>query len=380
MDFDYSDEQRELKREARKFLEARCPPNLVRRALDQSGGSFDRDLWRDMGALGWFGAVIPEEHGGSGLGYVELCAIAEELGRAMAPLPVASTVYLFAEALLLAGSPEQRATWLPSIASGAVVGCMATSEGPGPLGRKMPAATVENGTLSGIKIPVTDGAVADVAIVLAAESGQDGLFLVDLTQEGVCRTSLNSLDDSRGVARLSFVEARAERLGSRGSGHRLVELLFDRAAVLLAFEQLGGADRCLDMARDYALQRHTFGRVIGSYQAIKHRLADMYVKNELARSNAYYAAWALASNSPDLPVAAAAGRLAASDAYGFAAKENIQIHGGIGFTWEADPQLHFRRARHLSLVCGAPGVWSERLVAALVQKHHRVTGSAEAAA
>ena len=380
MDFDYSDEQQELRREARRFLEARCPPMLVRRALDDPRGSFDRDLWRDMAALGWFGAVIPEEHAGSGLGYVELCAIAEELGRAMAPLPVASSVYLFAEALLLAGSPEQRAAWLPLIASGRVIGCMATAEGPGPLGQTMPATTVEDGKLSGVKIPVTDGAVADAAIVLAAESGQCGLFLVDLNQEGVRRTSLKSLDDSRGLARLSFFEARAERLGSLGSGHRLVELLFDRAAVLLAFEQLGGADRCLEMARDYALQRHTFGLVIGSYQAIKHRLADMYVKNELARSNAYYAAWALSTNSPELSVAAAAARVAASDAYGFAAKESIQIHGGIGFTWEADPQLHFRRARHLSLVCGAPGVWSERLVAALVRKHERITSPTEAAA
>ena len=380
MDFDYSDEQKQLKQEARRFLDAECPSSVVHRSLDQAQGSFDKNLWRKLADLGWLGAVIPEQLGGSGLGYVELCGIAEEMGRAMVPLPISSTVYLFAEALMLAGSPEQQAKWLPLVAAGKVIGCLATSEGPGPLGNRLPTAAVETGKLRGVKVPVTDGAVADIAIVLAMEAGQQGLFLVDLRQDGVRRVSLSSLDDSRGLGRLSFDNARAERLGSHGAGRQLVDQLFDRTAVLIAFEQTGGADRCLEMAREYALQRHTFGRLIGSYQAIKHRLADMYVRNELARSNAYYAAWALASNSPDLAVAAAAARIAASHAYGFAAKENIQIHGGFGFTWEADPQLHFRRARHLSLVCGAPAVWSERLVASLVRKHHTVVSTNEATA
>jgi alkylation response protein AidB-like acyl-CoA dehydrogenase len=147
-----------------------------------------------------------------------------------------------------------------------------------------------------------------------------------------------------------------------------VEKILDRAAVLLAFEQLGGADRCLDLAREHALNRYTFGRPIGSYQAIKHRLADMYVKNELARSHCYFAAWALAQNAEELPVAAAAARLAASDAFGFAAQENIQVHGGMGVTWESDAHLYFRRARHLSLIAGGPAAWAERLAAALIHK------------
>jgi alkylation response protein AidB-like acyl-CoA dehydrogenase len=365
MDFDYSDEQKQLKQEARRFLQDRCPPSAVRAVLDASGRSFDRDLWAGIGQLGWLGSVIPDSHGGFGLGYVELCALAEELGRAIAPVPFASTLYFFAEALTIAGSGAQHRQWLPRIAKGGLIGCFATSEGPGQLNTRPLTTEVAADRITGAKIPVTDGDVADVAIVLASESGAPGLFLVDLTQAAVRRTPLESFDGTRGLARLSFAGAKAERLGAMGAGLELVEQVFHRAAVLLAFEQLGGADRCLEAARDYALQRFAFGRPVGAHQAIKHRLADMYVKNELARSNAYYAAWALAANADDLPVAAASARLAAGEAFGFASKENIQIHGGMGCTWEADAHLYFRRARQLSLVAGAPSWWSEHLVSAL---------------
>ena len=364
MDFDYSEEQKQLQREARRFLEDRCPPSAVRAVLENPKISFDRGLWAGLAQLGWLGTVIPEVHGGLGLGYVELCAIAEELGRAVAPVPFASTLYFFAEALLLAGSPAQQAQWLPKIACGELIGCFATAEGPGrPSGA--PTTVVEAGRITGTKIPVTDGGIADVAIVLAAAAGAPGLYLVQLGQTAVQRVPLSSLDGSRGVASLSFNGAHAEPLGRPGAGLHLVDRVLQRAAVLLAFEQIGGADRCLQMARDYALQRYVFGRPIGSFQAVKHRLADMYVRNELARSNAYRAAWALDTNAGELPIAAASARLAASDAFGFAAKENIQIHGGAGFTWAADPHLFFRRARQLSLVAGAPAVWGEQLAAAL---------------
>ena len=364
MDFDYSGEQQQLQQEARRFLADRCPPSAVRAVLENPELSLDRGLWAGMAELGWLGTVIPEVHGGLGLGYVELCAIAEELGRAVAPVPFASTLYFFAEALLLAGSPAQQAQWLSKIACGELIGCFATAEGPG---RPSGALTtvVEAGRITGTKIPVTDGGIADVAIVLAAAAGAPGLYLVQLEQNAVLRVPLGSLDDSRGVASLSFHGAHAEPLGRPGTGLHLVDRVLQRAAVLLAFEQIGGADRCLQMARDYALQRYVFGRPIGSFQAVKHRLADMYVRNELARSNAYYAAWALDTNADELPIAAASARLAASDAFGFAAKENIQIHGGAGFTWAADPHLFFRRARQLSLVAGAPAVWGEQLVAVL---------------
>jgi alkylation response protein AidB-like acyl-CoA dehydrogenase len=365
MNFDYSEEHQQLKREVRRFLERRCPPTAVRAMLEDPKGAFDRRLWGDIAGLGWLGAAIPERFGGSDLGYIELCAIAEELGRAIAPVPIASSLYFFAEALLLAGSEAQQAKWLPRIADGTAIGCFAASEGPGQIIR--PRTVVASGRLEGVKIPVTDGHIADVAVVLACESDAPGLFLVELDQNGVEREHLESLDDSRGLAQLRFSGARAEPLGEGGAGMALADRVLIRAAALLAFEQLGGADRCLEMARDHALQRHAFGRPVGGHQAIKHRLADMYVKNELARSNAYYGGWALATDSPELPVAAAAARLAAGEAFGFAAKENIHVHGGMGFTWESDAHLYFRRARHLSLVAREPAYWSDSLVTALAR-------------
>jgi alkylation response protein AidB-like acyl-CoA dehydrogenase len=366
MDFDFSDEQRQLKQEARRFLSARCPLSLVRTTLEEDAQRpASARLFKEIAELGWCGTAIPEAGGGLGLGYVELCAIAEEMGRALAPVPYASSIYFFAEGVMLAGSAEQRSRWLPRLARGEIVGCLATAEGSGAYQHRSIGSHVKAGRLSGIKIPVIDGGVADVALVLAAHTPEASLFLVDLSDPGVERTVLESLDPSRGVARLSFSDVPVELVGGAGEGRALVERIFIRAAVAIAFEQLGGADRCLELARDYALQRRTFGRPIASYQAIKHRLADMYVKNELARSTAYYAAWALASAANELPRAAAMARVAASDAFGFASRESIQIHGGIGVTWEASPHLFFRRARHLSLVCGAPEGWAERLAADL---------------
>ena len=370
MNFDYSDDQKFLKNEARKFLEARCTSASVRKVLDNDDVSFDADLWKGVAEQGWLGAAIPEEFGGLGLGHIELCAIAEEMGRVAAPIPFASTVYFVAEAVLLAGSPEQKAFVLPKIAAGEWIGCFATSEGPGVVNASSLTCKVENGKLSGVKIPVTDGADAVIAVVLANEGGKPGLFLVDMTSpDFVKRETLKSLDPTRNVARLTFTNAPARRLGEAGEGFALTEQVFDRAAVLLAFEQTGGADKCLEMAKDYAMERYAFGRVIASYQAIKHKLADMYVKNQVARSNAYYGAWALNTNAPELPVAASAARIAASEAYWFGSKENIQTHGGMGFTWEVDCHLYYRRSRQLGLVAGAPKVWKERLVTQLERRN-----------
>lgn len=369
MNFDYSDDQKFLKNEARKFLEARCTSAAVRKVLDNDDVSFDADLWKGVAEQGWLGAAIPEEFGGLGLGHVELCAIAEEMGRVAAPIPFASTVYFAAEAIMLAGDDAQKADLLPKIAAGELIGCFATSEGPGVVNASNLACKVEGGKLTGVKIPVTDGDIADLAIVLANEGGKAGLFLVDLNGAGVARDTLKSLDPTRGVGRLTFSGAPATRLGPAGEGFALTEQVFDRAAVLLAFEQTGGADKCLEMAKDYAMGRYAFGRVIAGYQAIKHKLADMYVKNQVARSNAYYGAWALNTNAPELPVAASAARIAASEAYWFGSKENIQTHGGMGFTWEVDCHLYYRRSRQLGLVAGAPKVWKERLVTQLERKN-----------
>lgn len=369
MNFDFSEDQKFLKNEARRFLEANCPTSRVRKVLDDASATWDPELWKAVAGQGWLGAAIPEEHGGLGLGRLELCVIAEELGRAVAPIPFASTVYILAEAVMMAGSEAQKASVLPGIAAGDVIGALATSEGPGALSASGIRASVEGGKLSGTKIPVTDGGIATHALVLAREGGQPGLFLVDLSSAGVTRETLSTLDPSRDAARLVFDKVPAERLGGAGEGLALVERILDRAAVLLAFEQTGGADRALEMAKEYALERFAFGRTIASYQAIKHKLADMYVKNELARSNAYYGAWALNTDAPELPVAASAARIAASEAYWFASKENIQTHGGIGFTWAVDCHLHYRRSRQLSLVAGAPRTWKDRLVSHLERRN-----------
>jgi len=369
MDFDFSEDQKFLKNEARKFLDARCPVSVVRSVLDDPDKSFDSKLWKAVAEQGWLGAAIAEEHGGLGLGGVELCAIAEELGRSLAPIPFASTVYFVAEALKLAGSDAQKAKWLPKIAAGEVIGCFATVERPGVLTEAGVQARAEGGVLNGTKIPVADGDIADLAVVLAKAGGRPSLFLVELDGSNVSRDVLQTLDPTRGSAKLTFTGAAAEPLGEAGEGMALAEAVLNRAAVLLAFEQVGGADKALEMAKDYALNRYAFGRQIGSYQAIKHKLADIYIKNELARSNAYYGAWALDAGAAELPVAAAAARVSACDAFWFASKENIQTHGGMGFTWGVDCHLYYRRAQQLGLVAGGAKAWKERLVTQLERRN-----------
>ena len=364
MNFDFSDDQKFLKDEARKYLSAHCTPNTVWDLIATPGVGIDRTLWDGIVAQGWLGVAIPEEFGGLGMGHIELCGIAEELGRVCAPVPLASTLYLFAEALLVAGSDDQKCEWLPKVASGELIGCFAAAERPGPVSPATIEAKVVGGRLSGIKVPVTDGAAAQAVIVVAQDDEGLGLFLVDLAS--VERTSVTTIDPSRGAARLVFDGIPAERLGN-GKPETLRDVL-NRAAVLLSFEQLGGADHCLEMARDFALGRYAFGRPIGSFQAIKHKLADVYIKNELARAHCYYGAWALREGGPELPRAAAAARCAASDAYWFASKENIETHGGMGFTWEGDPQLFYRRSRHLALVGGSSREWKQALADAIEQQ------------
>ncbi len=367
MNFDYSDDQKFLKSEARKFLDARATAKVNRAVLDDPSKSYDPELWTAVAEMGWLGAAIPEEFGGLGLGHIDLCAIAEELGRVVAPIPFASTVYFFAEAVLLAGTEAQKADLLPRIASGELIGCFATSEGPGAATAASLSTTVIDGSINGVKIPVTDGDIAHKAIVLASEGGKPGLFIVDLANVG--KETLKTLDPSRSAAKLTFSGQAAERLGAVGDGIALMEAVFDRAAVLVAFEQVGGADKCLEMAKEYALGRYAFGRTIAGYQAIKHKLADIYVKNELARSNAYYGAWALNTSAPELPIAASAARIAGCEAFWFAAKENVQTHGGMGFTWAVDAHLYYRRAKQLGLVAGAARSWKERLVSQLERRN-----------
>jgi alkylation response protein AidB-like acyl-CoA dehydrogenase len=368
VNFDYTDDQKALKEEARRFLASASPLTVARAVLESPHVGYDIALWDRIVEQGWCGATIPESYGGLGLGYVELCALAEELGRAVAPVPFASSIYFFAEALMVAGSEAQKSSMLPRIASGELIGTLAVSEGAGVLTEARIAAQVSAGKLFGTKLPVTDGMAAGHAVVLALSDLGLGLYLVDLKGPGVSRTAVSNIDPTRGSAQIVFDGAPVEPLGEAGNGLETLNRIQDRGAILLAFEQLGGADRCLEMARDYALDRYAFGRPIGSYQAIKHKLADVFVKNEVARANAYFGAWALSTNATELPVAAAAARVAGSAAYWLASKEMIQTYGGIGVTWEADCHFFFRRARHLGLVIGAPRDWKRRLANALVQR------------
>lgn len=366
MNFDFSEDQKFLRDEARKFLAAQCTSAHVRAVLDDDTKTHNQEVWQKIVEMGWLGAAIPEEFGGLGLGMLELCVIAEELGRVLAPVPFGSSAYFFAEALKLAGTEEQKAELLPKIVDGSVVGCIATTEGPGALSAASLQTAFKDGKLSGKKVPVTDGDIATHAVVLAKEGSGTGLYIVALEQDGVSRSSIKTLEPTRSHASIDFDGASATRLGQEsGNGMALLDQVMDRAAVLIAFEQLGGASRCLEMATEYAKERQAFGRPIGGYQAIKHKLADMYVKNEVARSNAYYGAWALSTDAAELPEAAAAARVAASEAFWFASKENIQTHGGMGFTWEVDCHLFYRRAKLLAVQAGSPAVWKEKLVSAL---------------
>lgn len=369
MNFDFSDDQKFLGNEARKFLEAECTTTHVREVLDNAEISHHAGIWGKVIEMGWLGTAIPEEHGGLGLGMLELCVLAEEMGRALAPVPFASTAYFFTEALKLGASEEVKSTILPHLMSGEIVGCYGSSEGPGAVSASNLETSFDGHKLSGVKIPVTDGDVATHAIVLAKEGSGASLVLVALQQKGVKITPVKTLEPTRSHAEIVFDGAEGTRIGAAGEGAALHEALMDRVAVLLAFEQLGGASRCLEMANQYAKERYAFGKPIGGNQAIKHKLADMYVKNEVARSNCYYGAWALSTDAAELPEAAAAARLAASEAYWYASKENIQTHGGMGFTWEVDCHLFYRRAKLLAVQAGAPPVWKEKLVRALEQKN-----------
>ncbi|MCA6099948.1 acyl-CoA/acyl-ACP dehydrogenase [Bradyrhizobium brasilense] len=373
MNFDFSDEQKQMRDEARKFLSEQCPPKAVREVLDGKA-PYDKALWKGLAEMGFLGVAIPEQFGGAGAGHLELCVIAEEMGRALAPVPFSSTVYLAAEAILIAGSDAQKQKWLPKIAAGEAIGTLALFEGKGNPSPKAIKVTANGGVLNGVKKPVPDGAIADFAVV-AARTGSSGresdisLFIVDLKAGGVEIKSLTNIDLTRGQAEFTFKDAKAEPLGAAGEGWSVITQVLDRAAVLTAFEQVGGADRALEMGRDYALDRIAFGRPIGSFQAVKHMLADMYVSATLARSNCYYGAWALSTNAGELPEAAAAARISATQAFQHCAKNNIQVHGGMGFTWEFDCHMYYRRANAVALGLGSLSYWEDALIDRMRKKN-----------
>ena len=355
MNFDFSEEQKLLKQTARDYLEENASLAVCREVLE-SNQPYSKNLWKGAAELGWLGAVIPEEYGGAGFGYLELAVIAEEVGRSLAPIPFSSSVYLATEAILLGGSDEVKNKYLPKLASGEWIGTVAISERPGQNGIGDAQATLSGGSISGTKLPVFDGDIANFAVVLT-QGGE--LSIVDLEGEGVTRKAVKSFDPSRSAAHIVFDSAPATPLQG---GAAMATKMLDRAAVLMAFEQVGGAERAFEMTKEFTLGRYAFGRPIASFQGIKHRLADLYCEIELARSNGYYGAWALSNDEPELGIAACLSRVSASEAYDLAAREMIQLHGGVGYTWEYDCHLFYRRAKVLSVALGNPASWKDQLI------------------
>lgn len=366
MNFEFSDEQNLLREQASGFLSDHCPPSAVRNILD-GDEPYDAQLWKKVIDMGWTATVIPEEYEGLGLSYLELSVIAEELGRALAPLPFSSSVYLATEALLIAGSDAQKGQYLPKLASGENIGCFAIAESAGQATPRSLQCRANGERLTGEKIPVADGDIADFAIVIAATDQGDGAtaYIVDLNQSGVTRETIKTIDPSRSHARITLNDADAERLGGEGEGWSIVQQTYDKAAVLFAWEQVGGANTALNMAKEYAMGRFAFGRPIATYQAIKHKLANIYVKNTLARSNCYFGAWAISTGAKETPIAAATARVSAIQAYYYASKENIQTHGGMGFTWEFDCQFPYRRSKLLATNIGSEATWQDKLISAI---------------
>lgn len=362
MNFDFNEDQNFIKNDARRFLTDRCDMEMVRGYLEEDSHQLN-PLWQEIVELGWLGVAIPEEYGGLGMGYLELCVIAEELGRVVAPVPFSSSIYLAAEAILQYGSEEQKQNYLPRIAAGELIGTLAWVD-PAEQGQ---AVVFKDGAISGSKQAVPHGTLATVAVVAARNADGDAVLVITELSDAVQREAQTAVDPSQRLARLRFDQQPAELLEKGDRGDEALNNIFDRAAVMFAFEQVGGAERCQEMAADYVKERKTFSRAVGSYQAVKHKLATMYAQNELARSNAYYGAWALASDSDELPLAASTARISACDCFEFAAREGLHLHGGMGYTWEVDCHLYLKRSRDLALKLGSKRHWNEKLVVRAVE-------------
>ena len=365
MNFAFSDEQDELRAGVRRFLAEKSPETEVRRLMDTTEG-YDPAVWSQMAdQLGLQSLTIPEEFGGSGFTYVELTVVLEEMGAALLCAPFFSTVALGANALLTSGDDEAKKSHLPGIASGETIATLAITEDNGKWdfsGIECAATKKGDGwVLGGHKMFVIDGHVANLIVVAARTAAGVSLFAVPGDAQGLTRTSLPTMDQTRKQARLEFKDTPATLIGTDGGAEAGLSKTLDLAAVALAAEQVGGAQRVLDASVEYAKTRIQFGRPIGSFQAIKHKCADMLLEVESAKSAAYYAAWAAAEDSDELPVVASLAKSYCSEAYFHSAAENIQIHGGIGFTWEHPAHLYFKRAKSSELLLGDPSYHRELL-------------------
>ncbi len=365
MNFAFSEEQEELRRSVRRFLEDKSPETEVRRLMATAEG-YDPAVWSQMAdQLGLQSLAIPEEYGGAGFSFVELVVVLEEMGAALLCAPYFSSAVLAANALLTSGDDEAKARHLPGIASGETIATLALTEDAGRWdvdSVELAATAAGDGwTLDGHKSFVLDGHIASLVLVAARTPGGVSLFAVEGDAPGLTRTPLATMDQTRKQARLEFAGTPATLVGTEGGAAAGLATTLDLAAVALAAEQVGGAQRCLDTSVEYAKTRIQFGRPIGSFQAIKHKCADMLLEVESAKSAAYYAGWAAAEGSDELPVVASLAKSYCSEAYFHAAAEMIQIHGGIGFTWEHPAHLYFKRAKSSELLFGDPTYHRELL-------------------
>ena len=365
MNFAFSEEQEELRRITRQFLESKSPEAEVRRLMDTDEG-YDEKVWGQMAnELGLQSMIIPEEFGGQGFSFVELTVVLEEMGRALLCAPYFSSCVLATSALLHAGDDAAKGEHLPGIASGETIATLAFTEPNGKWDESgIEATATKDGDaykLSGTKMFVLDGAQATLLIVAAKTGAGTSLFAVDPAGSGVTRTNLATMDQTRKQAKVELDGAAGTLIGTDGGGWATLERVLDLAAVALAAEQVGGAQKVLEEAVQYAKDRVQFGRPIGSFQAIKHKCADMLLEVESAKSAAYYAAWCAAELNDELPSVASLAKAYCSEAYFHAAAENIQIHGGIGFTWEHPAHLYFKRAKSSELLFGDPTYHRELL-------------------
>jgi alkylation response protein AidB-like acyl-CoA dehydrogenase len=362
MQLAFTEEQEELRRSARAFLAEHSSSERVRAAMATELG-WDGDAWKRIGAeLGWTGVAIPETYGGVGLGFVELIGLLEEMGEALLCAPFLSSVCMAAPALLDAGDSAAAREWLPAIAEGRATATLVAS---GIRARRAGAGFA----LDGEARLVLDGHAADLLVVAADAGGACSIFAVPAATRGVERRAHATMDQTRRFAAVTLhgVEVGADALvGAEGQGAGALEHALDQARVALAAEQVGGAQRCLDMAVGYAQERVQFGRPIGSFQAIKHKCADMMVAVESARSAAYWAGCVAAEGGDELPLAASLAKAWCSESYFRCAADALQIHGGVGFTWEYDVHLHLKRARSMEQFLGTPTWHRERVAAKML--------------
>jgi len=376
MQFSFTAEQLEFRGILRRYFEKAFPATVVRRLMETDAG-WTREHWQDLNRqLGLAGVHVPEAYGGQGFGFVELGIVLEEMGRALVPSPYFASTVLATTSVLNAGGEAQKATLLPPLASGERIATLAFAESNGrwDTAGTETTATRTNGRfhLHGVKSFVLDGHTADLIVVLARQpdsQGEEGLsfFTVDANAKGLTRKTLSALDPTRKIARLEFDRVEAELLGKEGGAAAPFALTMAQAAACLANEMVGGAEKLRESALDYAKLRYQFGRPIASFQSMKHKQADMLLDVELAKAAAYAAASAAAENDPDLPALASLAKAAASEAYLQTAIHTIQIHGGIGFTWDNDTHLWFKRAKSSEVFLGDPAWHRERMMQAWCQ-------------